>query len=264
MYGIRLYPALTFYKGSTMKKLFVCALLFGLLASVPAFAQKTYVNGIDSNYPPFAYVDEKTGQPAGFDVDAMNWIANKMGFKVVHKPVAWDGIVLALVNKQIDMVASGMSITEKRRKMVDFSNPYWEVSRVFLVPADSKLTPADILSKPVKLGVQRGTSEAEAIKQEQKDKGYTFELRFYESCPLAVEDLINGRIDAALMDSLPAGDAIARGKAVKKAGVHGEPDEFGVAIRKGDKELRALIDEGFRKLQADPYWKELQAKYLSK
>ena len=240
------------------------ALLFGLLASVPAFAQKTYVNGIDSNYPPFAYVDEKTGQPAGFDVDAMNWIAKTMGFKVVHKPVAWDGIVLALANKQIDMIASGMSITEKRRKVVDFSDPYWEVSRVFLVPADSKLTPADILSKPIKLGVQRGTSEAEAIKQEQKEKGYPFELRFYESCPLAVEDLVNGRIEAALMDSLPAGDAIARGKAVKKAGVHGEPDQFGVAIRKGDKELRALIDEGFRKLQADPYWKELQAKYLSK
>ena len=247
-----------------MKKLFVCALLFGLLASVPAFAQKTYVNGIDSNYPPFAYVDEKTGQPAGFDVDAMNWIAKTMGFKVVHKPVAWDGIVLALANKQIDMIASGMSITEKRRKVVDFSDPYWEVSRVFLVPADSKLTPADILSKPIKLGVQRGPSEAEAIKQEQKEKGYPFELRFYESCPLAVEDLVNGRIEAALMDSLPAGDAIARGKAVKKAGVHGEPDQFGVAIRKGDKELRALIDEGFRKLQADPYWKELQAKYLSK
>ena len=186
-----------------MKKLFVCALLFGLLASVPAFAQKTYVNGIDSNYPPFAYVDEKTGQPAGFDVDAMNWIAKTMGFKVVHKPVAWDGIVLALANKQIDMIASGMSITEKRRKVVDFSDPYWEVSRVFLVPADSKLTPADILSKPIKLGVQRGTSEAEAIKQEQKEKGYPFELRFYESCPLAVEDLVNGRIEAALMDSLP-------------------------------------------------------------
>ena len=143
-----------------MKKLFVCALLFGLLASVPAFAQKTYVNGIDSNYPPFAYVDEKTGQPAGFDVDAMNWIAKTMGFKVVHKPVAWDGIVLALANKQIDMIASGMSITEKRRKVVDFSDPYWEVSRaVFLAPADSKLTPAHILSKPIKLGVQRGTSE---------------------------------------------------------------------------------------------------------
>jgi ABC-type amino acid transport system, permease component len=54
-----------------MKKLFVCALLAAVLAAVPAFAQKTYVNGIDPDYPPFAYVDEKTGQPAGFDVDAM-------------------------------------------------------------------------------------------------------------------------------------------------------------------------------------------------
>ena len=247
-----------------MKKLFVCALLFGLLASVPAFAQKTYVNGIDSNYPPFAYVDEKTGQPAGFDVDAMNWIAKTMGFKVVHKPVAWDGIVLALANKQIDMIASGMSITEKRRKVVDFSDPYWEVSRVFLVPADSKLTPADILSKPIKLGVQRGTSEADAIKQEQKEKGYPFELRFYESAPLAVEDLLNGRIDAALMDQLPAEDSIAKGNAIKVAGYHGVPDEFGVAIRKGDNELRKLLEEGYAKLAADPYWQELQKKYLKK
>ena len=246
-----------------MKKLFVCTLLLGLLAAVPAFA-KTYVNGIDANYPPFGYIDEKTGKPAGFDVDSINWIAKTMGFKVEHKAVAWDGIVPALANKQIDMIASGMSITEKRRQMVDFTEPYWTVSRVFLVRNDSKLTPADILSKKIKLGVQRGTSEADAIKQEQKEKGYPFELRFYESCPLAVEDLLNGRIDAALMDQLPADDSIAKGKAVKKAGTHGEPDQFGVAIRKGDKELRALIDEGFRKLQADPYWKELQAKYLSK
>ena len=246
-----------------MKKLFVCTLLLGLLAAVPAFA-KTYVNGIDANYPPFGYIDEKTGKPAGFDVDSINWIAKTMGFKVEHKAVAWDGIVPALANKQIDMIASGMSITEKRRQMVDFTEPYWTVSRVFLVRNDSKLTPADILSKKIKLGVQRGTSEADAIKQEQKEKGYPFELRFYESCPLAVEDLHNGRIDAALMDQLPADDSIAKGKAVKKAGTHGEPDQFGVAIRKGDKELRALIEEGYRKLKADPYWQELQAKYLKK
>ena len=57
-----------------MKKLLVCALLAAVMAAVPAFAKKSYVNGIDPNYPPFADVDEKTGQPAGFDVDSLNWI----------------------------------------------------------------------------------------------------------------------------------------------------------------------------------------------
>ena len=136
-----------------MKKLLAIALLAVFALSTQAFAKKAYVNGIDPNYPPFAYVDEKTGQPAGFDVDSMNWIAKTMGFAVEHKPMAWDGIIPALLAKQIDMVASGMSITDKRRQQVDFSDPYWKVSRVFLVKKDSKVTPEDILSKPLKLGV---------------------------------------------------------------------------------------------------------------
>lgn len=235
-----------------------------MLVAANTVQAKDYVNGIDANYPPFAYIDEKTGQPAGFDVDSMNWIAQKMGFGLTHKPVAWDGIIPALLAKQIDMICSGMSISEKRKQMAEFSNPYWTVSRVFLVPQNSALTPADILSKKVKLGVQRGTSEADAIQQEQKEKNYPFELRFYESAPLIVEDMLNGRIDAALMDALPAEDSISKGRAVKKVGVHGKPDEFGVALRKGDKELRTLVDEGYKLLMADPHWKELQEKYLKK
>ena len=207
-------------------------------------------------------MDEKSGQPAGFDVDSLNWIAKKMGFELTHKPVAWDGIIPALLARQIDMIGSGMSITDKRKQMVSFSEPYWTVSRVFLVKQGSKLTPADILGGKMQLGVQRGTSEADAIKEEQKEKGYPFTLRYYESAPLAVEDLLNGRIEAALMDQLPADDAIAKGKAVIKAGTHGEPDFFGVAFRKEDNELRGKINEGYKLLMADPYWKELIAKYL--
>ncbi len=246
-----------------MKKILALALLLLLVGTAPAMAAK-YINGIDPNYPPFAYVDETTGKPAGFDVDSIDWIAKKMGFEVEHKPMAWDGIIPSLLAKQIDMIASGMSITEKRREQVNFSEPYWQVSRVFLVRADSDLTPQDILSRPVKLGVQRGTSEAEAIRAEQKEKGYTFELRNYDNAPLAVEDLLNGRIDAALMDNLPANDSISKGRAVKICGTHGKQDDFGVAIRKDDEELLKLINEGYKLLMADPYWKELQDKYLSK
>lgn len=249
-----------------MRRFLLAALL--LTAGVCFFAghaaAKTYVNGIDPNYPPFAYIDEKTGQPAGFDVDSLNWIAKKQGFEIQHKPMNWDGIIPALLANQIDMVGSGMSITPKRAAMVQFSDPYWKVNRVFIVPADSVLTVEEILKQPLQVGVQRGTSEAAALKQEKDEKGFPMELRFYDSAPLAVEDIVNGRIQAALMDELPADDAISKGRAVKKAGTHGSPDDFGVAMRKDEKELRKLIDEGYRKLQADPYWQELQKKYLSK
>lgn len=247
-----------------MKKTSFVLLALALLLFSGNVSAKTYVNGIDPNYPPFAYIDEKTGQPSGFDVDSMDWIAKNMGFEVNHKPMAWDGIIPALLANQIDMVCSGMSITPKRAEMVQFSDPYWQVNRVFVVPADSSITVEEILQKPVKVGVQRGTSEALALKEEKDAKNYPLELVFYDSAPLAVEDLLNGRIQAALMDELPADDAISKGRAVKKAGTHGVPDDFGVALRKDEQELRKLVDEGYRKLRQDPYWQELQKKYLNK
>ncbi len=247
-----------------MKKIFA----FAMLALVLSFgsaeaAQKTYVNGIDANYPPFGYMDEQ-GKPAGFDVESMDWIAKTMGFKVEHKPIAWDGIIPALLAKQIDMVASGMSITDARRQMVEFSNPYWEVSRVFIAKKDSELDAAKILAGKTKIGIQRGTSEAADFQKEAKEKGYPVEIVYYESAPLIVEDMLNGRIQAGLMDKLPADDSISKGKEVKIVGVHGKPDSFGVAVRKDDNELRTMINEGYKKLMADPYWKELQDKYLQK
>ncbi|MBQ9537474.1 MAG: amino acid ABC transporter substrate-binding protein [Desulfovibrionaceae bacterium] len=246
-----------------MKKVFF--LLACMLLLLPGGVQaKDYINGIDPNYPPFAYVDEKTGQPAGFDVDSLNWIAKKQGFKVTHKPMAWDGIIPALNAREIDLICSGMSITRERAKVVQFSNPYWDVFRVFVTKEDSQLTVEKILTTKVNLGVQRGTSEALALKKEQEQKKYPFVLRYYDSAPLAIADLLNGRIDAAFMDELPADDAISKGRKVKKIGTHGDPDKFGVAMRKYDNDLRKLIDDGYKQLMQDPYWKELQKKYMNK
>ena len=243
-----------------MKKILLSALLFVLATSLPAFA-KSYVNGIDANYPPFAYVDEKSGQPAGFDVESLDWIARAMGFEIKHMPVAWDGIIPALLAKKIDMVCSGMSITADRAKQVNFSNPYWKLYNVFVVKQASALGVKDILGKPAKVGGQRGTNEAAALIREQKEKKYPMEVRLYESAPLMVEDVLNGRIDAALMDSLPAQDSIAKGKAIAIAGPHGEPVLFGVAMRKGESDVEQLVNEGYAKLMADPFWKQLQEKY---
>jgi polar amino acid transport system substrate-binding protein len=224
--------------------------------------EKVYVNGIDANFPPFAFVD-KTGKPDGFDVASLDWIAKEMGFKVKHQPMDWDGIIPSLNTNKIDMIASGMSITDARKKEVNFSNPYWKITQVLVAKKDSDMTPEKAMSGGNKVGVQRGTSEAKWIEENLiKQKGMKFELVYYDSAPLAVEDVLNGRIVAAAMDDAPAKDAVKKGKAVKTIGEFGMPEEsFGYAVRKEDAELLTKINEGLKKLMASPYWEELKKKY---
>lgn len=236
----------------------VC-LIFG--AGGVSAQEKVYINGIDANFPPFAFVDQ-SGKPDGFDVAVVDWIAQEMGFKVKHQPMDWDGIVPSLVARKIDFIASGMSITEERKQKVNFTEPYWEITQVLVAKADSTLTVEDALSNNNKVGVQRGTSEAKWIEENLlKAQGKKFELVYYDSAPMAVEDVVNGRIVAAAMDDAPARDAVSK-KPVKILGKFGMPEEdFGYAVRKEDTELLSKLNEGLKKIMASPKWEELKAKY---
>nr|WP_320009889.1 ABC transporter substrate-binding protein [uncultured Desulfobulbus sp.] len=231
-----------------------------ILCSTPALAAKRLVNGIDANFPPFAFID-KTGAPSGFDVEAMNWIAQDMGVEVKHEPIEWDGIITSLLTKKIDIIASGMSITADRAKQVDFTIPYWIIKQVMVIKKDGPLSVNDVLTGKKILGVQNGTSEAKWLKAQAKEKGYNYTLRYYNSSPLAIEDVLNGRIDAAAMDDAPANDAASK-KPVKVIGTFGMDDEeFGYAVRKGDAKLLEQVNASLKKLMASPEWDTLKAKY---
>ncbi|PID76593.1 MAG: amino acid ABC transporter substrate-binding protein [Deltaproteobacteria bacterium] len=242
------------------KKLVVLGVVF-CLAFAGTAAAKTIVNGIDANYPPFAYVD-KNGNPAGFDVDALNWIGKEMGFEVEHKPMEWSTIVQAVAANKIDMVMSGMTITDERKKQVNFSIPYWTVANVFVVRKDSDLTTEKIIASKGQVGYQAGTSDGKHLIEENEKEGWQLKLRQYDSAPQIIAEVINGRIIAGEMNMTPAQDAIAKGKPVKIAGIYGVKEDFGVAIRHDDQELEQLINEGLKRLMADPYWEELKAKHI--
>lgn len=233
----------------------------GNAAGVVHAQEKTFINGIDANFPPFAFVD-KNGNPDGFDVAVMNWISKDQGFKVKHQPMDWDGIIPSLNAKKIDLIASGMSITEERRKQVNFTIPYWKIAQVLVAKKDSDLTPEKAMGEGRKIGVQRGTTEAKWIEENLlKKQGKKFELVYYDSAPMAVEDVINGRIVAAAMDDAPAKDAAGK-KPVKIIGNFGMPEEeFGYAVRKEDTDLLDSLNKGLRRLMGTPTWEELKKKY---
>jgi len=242
------------------KNLFLLCSILTLVFAGHAFGADKLTNGIDANFPPFAYID-KTGQPSGFDVEAMNWIAKEIGVEVSHQPIEWDGIITSLLTKKIDIIASGMSITKERAEQVNFSVPYWVIKQVMVTKKNSPLTIDEILTAKKTIGVQQGTSEAKWLKEEAAQKGWNFELRYYSSSPLAVEDVLNGRIDAAAMDDAPAKDAASK-KEVQIVGTFGMHDEqFGYAVRKDDKELLEKVNTALTKLMATPEWTELINKY---
>ena len=244
------------------KSLFILAAvsIFLLTGTGPVSAKDSIVNGIDANFPPFAYIDKK-GDPAGFDVEAMNWIAEKNNLEVTHKPVEWNSIIQTLLTGKIDVIASGMSITEKRAQKVDFTIPYWEIKQVMVVPEDSDLTVDEIMKGDRKIGAQKGTPEAEWLKDQKGKNGFNYDLRIYKSSPLAVQDILNGRIVAAAMNDAPAKDICSK-KDVRILGGFGmHAEDFGYAVRKGDKELLQMMNQGIKALKASPRWDELVEKY---
>jgi len=241
-----------------------------LLAALAAFVlcfggvalaeEKVYVNGIDFGFPPFGFVD-KDGRPTGFDVESLDWIAKKMGFKVKHQPMDWDGIIPALLAKKIDIIASGMSATAERAQKVDFSIPYYEVTQVLVVGGKESAPLADLLKSGKKIGIQRGTVTAKLLEELVAKPGYKFEVAPYDSTDLSIEDLKIGRIAGSGMDSTIAKE-IMKKPGFKVAGAFdAAPEKYGYAMRKEDKEFQDKVNQGLKLLMADPYWEQLKAKY---
>ncbi len=249
-----------------MKK---CVWLIGFVAfililsgSANLFAgEKVFRNGIDANYPPFSFIDEK-GNPDGFDVQAINWIAKEMGFTVKHQPTDWAAIIPSLKANKIDFIASGMSVTPERKAEVNFTQSYHKTIMMLVVRQDADLTVEKCLDGDLKWGIQRGTSEAKWVEDNFVKKGKKLTLRQYDSAPMAMEDLANGRLDCVVASEISAKEAMEKGMPVKTIGRYGQPDdETAYAVRKTDADILNMLNEGLTKLMATPYWQELHEKY---
>jgi polar amino acid transport system substrate-binding protein len=222
--------------------------------------KKVYINGIDPDFPPFGYIDDQ-GNPAGFDVEAVNWIAEEMGFEVKHQPTSWDTIIPTLNAKKIDFIASGLSVTEERAKVIAYTNPYWEHKWSLVVREDSDLNIVTGLSMGHTVGTQRGTTGANWIEDHLINQGVDLEMKVYDTFTLAVEDLLNGRIDSAVQDNTMVMEMLEAKAGLKEVGTWGAGSTYAYGLRKGDDELLKLLNEGLERLKSSPRWDELIKKY---
>jgi polar amino acid transport system substrate-binding protein len=249
-------------KRSIFKGLLILALVAMAFSSMASAEEKIYINGIDANYPPFTFIDSK-GEPDGLDIMAINWIAKEMGFKVQHLPIQWEAIIPTLKAGKIDLIASGMSVTEERKQQVNFATSYYKTVMILAAKRENPIMPDKTMESDMKWGVQRGTSEAKWIQDKLiEDKEKKFKLLQYDSAPLAMEDVLNGRIDLAAVSQTSAEEFMEKGMGIKIIGVYGQPDdETAYAVRKEDTEFLNKLNEGLKRLMASASWKEMKAKY---
>lgn len=244
------------------KRMITAILLAGVLLGFAACAAKPskLVIATDATYPPMEMVDE-SGNIVGFDIDLMNAAAKAGGFEVEFKNTAWDGIFPGLAADKYDAIASSVTITDDRKKTMDFSIQYLNAGQVLVVRTETtgveKL--ADLKGKLV--GAQMGTTGAMEI-----DKVPEVKAKYYDDNPLAIEALVNRNIDGVVCDTPVAADYVLQNDKYKgKLKIVGQAftqEYYGVAVKKGNTKVLNLINKGLKKVIDSGEEKTLEAKWL--
>lgn len=236
-----------------------------LLAVFLVFAWATIASGevlkvaTDATFAPFEFVDDVTKQPAGFDVDLIYAIGEAMGMKVEVINTAWDGLITGLRAGHHDAVIAAMAITEERQMSVDFSDPYFITGQVVVVkPGNSTIRSyADLSGKSV--GVQIGTTGHFAAEEIRGARVMPF-----NTAPDAFLALKMGQVQAVVVDELVAFEELkANPGQTQIVGEVFAPEEYGIAIRTGQKSLLERINKALDEIKANGTYDRIYAKWIT-
>ncbi|MCJ2375373.1 ABC transporter substrate-binding protein [Vibrio sp. ZSDZ34] len=250
-----------------MKKWLVVAAMIATTATGVAQAKewKTVRFGIEGAYPPFSWT-EADGSLKGFDVDMANALCEEMQVKCKIVPQDWDGIIPSLLARKYDGIIAAMSITEERKKKIDFTGKYALIPNKFIAKKGAGLDFDNL--DGVKIGVQRATTHDKYITD---NYGGKVDIVRYGSFDEAYLDLANGRIAAVLGDASALEEGVLNkpgGEAYEFAGPSlTDPkwfgEGFGIAVRKQDKDLTKKLDSAIDALRASGEYKKIAAKYFN-
>ena len=258
-----------------MKKIF--ALCMMLVLAVTALAgcggdtakkdeAKKIVVGLDDNFPPMGFKDEKN-EIVGFDIDLAKEAAKRLGREVEFKAIDWNSKEAELKSGRVDVLWNGLDITEQRKENMLFSEPYMDNRQIVFVAKGKNVaiaSEADLAGKVV--GTQSGGTTEEYFTKNTALTGSMKEVKYYPDYITAFMDLENGRIDAVVGDEIIGRYYISKHpdeiEAVET--VIGEVSQFGFAFRKDDQALRDEVQKVFDEMKADGTVAKISEKWFAK
>lgn len=234
-------------------------LLIGAVAAAMSFGSvqaKDLVVATDTAFVPFEF--KQGDKYVGFDIDLWDAVAKDIGVTYTLQPMDFNGIIPALQTKQVDVGLAGITIKDERKKVIDFSDGYYDSGFLLMVPADSKIAgSADLKGKT--LAIKTGTSAADYAKSNFKDT----ELRQFPNVDNAYMELQTGRVDAAMHDTPNVLYYIntAGGGKVKAVGEQMMAQQYGMAFPKGS-DLVSKVNASLAKLKKDGTYTAIYKKWF--
>ncbi len=213
--------------------------------------------GTTANYKPFSYIG-MSFEPIGFEIDLIEELAKKVGFKYEIKDMSFDKIIPSIQNSSIDMGIAAIDITADRKALVDFTNPYFKTVAVYIKHKSNEDLNDKADLKDKKIGVEKGTSLeklANSIEGAQ--------VEHFSSSFLGISNLKNKTYDAIIIDLVEASGHLEKNKDLVKFFEEGDgTDGFGIAFAKGKNEtLMTKINEALETLKSDGTYDDLLTKY---
>lgn len=221
--------------------------------------------GTEGAYKPFNFIDSD-GKLQGFDVDIAKALCEEMKAECELVAQDWDGIIPALLAKKYDVIIASMSITEERQKQVDFTDRYYNTPARFVAKKGGALpdtSPAGLKGKV--LGAQSSTTHSSFLEDNYKDS----EVKLYATQDEANADLVAGRLDAVLADSVVILDWLnsEAGSCCEHIGENYNDAKWfgsgaGMAVRKEDTELKEKLNVALKAILENGKYKEINDKYF--
>ena len=244
------------------KILITCCAAAGLLAGA-ADARNTLRVGTEPTFAPFEFMDTKSREFVGYDIDLIRTVADKAGYDIEVVNMGFDALIPGLAAGTVDVVAAGVSITPERAERVDFTEPYYRVGLSMIVrKADAQKFPdfKSLAGQPI--GVQIGTTGAE------KAKGIPgAEVTSFNATSEAFMALTMGHVSAVIHDRpvlayfMKMQPRAARGLQLQN--VLEDSQQYGFAVKKGNKELLEKLNKGLEAVRASGEDKKIHDKWFA-
>lgn len=208
----------------------------------------------EAGFAPYEYYQD--GEIVGVDIDIAREIAASLGKELVIKDVSFDFIINEIKSGKSDIGAAGMSITKERLEEVDFSVEYAVSNQVVIVPMDSRITSIDQISNQ-RIAVQLGTVADSYVNKNYKDATVIRQKKYLSM----VEDLKAGKVDLIIMDLLPASEIVKSNDGLRILDEYLFTDKYGMAIKKGNKELLDKVNDVLTRLMSEGKIEEYTIKH---